>query len=95
MTHCILGQETSLVGEVLVKWVEAVQFRLPMAVGGAIFGPLRFKPNQREAYHQLLPWAIQQGTEAKFLLNIYYEQRWEQDLEDFRKEFNISPPPSQ
>ena len=92
LTHCILGQETSLVGEVLVKWVEAVQFRLPMAVGGAIFGPLRFKPNQREAYHQLLPWAIQQGTEAKFLLNIYYEQRWEQDLEDFRKEFNISPP---
>ena len=95
MTHCVLGQETNMVGEVLVKWVEAAQFRLPMCVGGAVFGPLRFKPNQREKYNQLLPWAIQQGTEAKFLLNIYYEQRWEQDIEEFRKEFNISLATSQ
>ena len=25
LTHCVLGQDTTMVGEVLVKWVEAVQ----------------------------------------------------------------------
>lgn len=30
-------------GEVTVKWVEAIQTKLPMCVGGAIFGPIRLK----------------------------------------------------
>jgi len=92
MTHCLLGMDTNMVGEVLVKWVEALQFRLPMCAGGALFGPLRFKPAQREKYQELLPWAVQTGQNAKFLLNIYYEERWEQDLEDLRKEMGISLP---
>lgn len=90
LTHCVLGMQTTMVGEVMVKWVEALQFRLPMCAGGAIFGPLRFNAKQRAQYQQLLPWAIQQGTEAAFLLNIYYEQRWDQDIGEFRREFNIS-----
>ena len=94
MTHAILGQDTTMVGEVLVKWVEALQFRLPMCAGGAIFGPLRFKPKQRDLYRALLPWALDQGLNAKFLLNVYYEKRWEQDINEFRKEFNISVAPS-
>ena len=39
-------------------------------------------------------WALTQGAETKFLLNIYYEERWEQDISDFRREFNISLPPT-
>jgi hypothetical protein len=31
-------------GEVTVKWVEAIQTRLPMCVGGALFGALRLYP---------------------------------------------------
>jgi ubiquinone biosynthesis protein Coq4 len=30
---------------------------------------------------------------AKFLLNIYYEKRWEQDISDLRRELRIEPPP--
>ena len=86
----MLGQNTTIVGEVLVKWVEALQFRLPMCTGGAIFGPLRFKPKQRDQYNALLPWALDQGLNAKFLLNVYYEKRWEQDIDEFRKEFYIT-----
>ena len=41
MTHAVLDMPTNMVGEVLVKWVEAIQTRLPMCIGGAIFGPLR------------------------------------------------------
>ena len=29
LTHCVLGQDTTMVGEVLVKWVEAVQVSPP------------------------------------------------------------------
>jgi len=93
LTHCILDMPTTMVGEVMVKWVEALQFGLPMCVGGAIFGPVRFKQKQREQYRKLLPWALHTGNTAKFLLSIHYENRWEQDLTDFRKEFNISKPP--
>jgi len=93
LTHCVLGMETNMVGEVLVKWVEALQFRLPMCVGGAIFGPLRFQPWQRQKYQELLPWAVQTGQSASFLLNIYYEERWGQDIEQLRKEMGITLPP--
>jgi len=93
LTHCLLNMPTTMVGEVLVKWVEALQYGLPMCVGGAIFGPLRFSSRQRERYSHLLPWALHTGKSADFLLNIYYEQRWDQDLASFRKEFNITEPP--
>jgi len=95
LTHCLLGMDTNMVGEVLVKWVEALQFRLPMCVGGAIFGPLRLKPGQRQKYQQLLPWAVQTGKTASFLLNCYYEERWEQDLDQLRGEFGITLPPKE
>ena len=92
LTHCLLQQQPRMVGEVLVKWVEALQFRLPMCVGGAVFGPLRFSEKQREEYRVLLPWAVRQGTQASFLLNTYYEKRWEQDIADLRRELNITLP---
>jgi len=93
LTHCVLDMPTTMVGEVAVKWVEALQFGLPMCVGGAILGPVRFKQKQRKQYRRLLPWALHTGKTAKFLLSIHYENRWEQDLADFRKEFNINKPP--
>ena len=93
LTHCVLGMDTNMVGEVLVKWVEAVQFRLPMCVGGAIFGPLRLKPHQKQKYEQLLPWAVGTGQGANFLLNTYYEERWGQDTGQLRKEMGIGFPP--
>ena len=34
------------------------------------------------------------GRDAKFLPGIYYEERWDQDILEFRKEINIKHPPS-
>lgn len=93
LTHCILDMPTNMVGEVAVKWVEALQFGLPMCIGGAIFGPLRFGAKQRNHYRAILPWAVHTGKTAGFLLSIHYENRWEQDMADFKKEFNISTAP--
>jgi len=94
LTHCLLGMPTNMVGEVVVKWVEALQYNLPMCVTGAIFGPLRFGEKQRAQYKLLLPWALKTGENSKFLLNCYYEQRWDQDMDSFKAEFNILNPPN-
>ena len=39
--HTLLGLPINMMGEVVVKWFEAVQTRLPMCAMGAIFGPIR------------------------------------------------------
>lgn len=42
--HSILNMPTNMLGEVTVKWVEAIQTRMPMCVGGAVFGAARLAP---------------------------------------------------
>jgi len=93
LTHAVLGMPTNMLGEVLVKWVEASQTRLPMCIGGAIFGPIRFKSKQRELYTDLLPWALSVGTSASLLPAIYYEKHWDQNIIEFRAQHNIPEPP--
>jgi ubiquinone biosynthesis protein COQ4 len=79
-------------GEVAVKWVEAINIGLPMCYGGAIFGALRLKPKQRELYKRhYLPWAVRMGREMKPLLPVYWEKRWTQNIDDIREELNIKP----
>lgn len=94
LTHAVLNMPTNMLGEVLVKWVEAIQTRLPMCIGGAIFGPVRFQTKQREKYLDVLPWAVSVGNSAKFLPAVYYEKRWDQNIHEFRREMNIRDPPS-
>ncbi|XP_014215898.1 ubiquinone biosynthesis protein COQ4 homolog, mitochondrial [Copidosoma floridanum] len=88
--HAVLLMPTTMLGEVAVKWVEGLQLRLPMCVAGAIFGAARLKSKQRQLYlNYHLPWAIRTGKSAKFLLSVYFEERWEQSLDDFHNEMNI------
>lgn len=44
-------------------------------------------------FTSLGPWALQNGRCARCVLSIFYERRWEQSLEDLRRELNIEPPP--
>ncbi|XP_015905201.2 ubiquinone biosynthesis protein COQ4 homolog, mitochondrial [Parasteatoda tepidariorum] len=90
LNHAILGMPTNMLGEVAIKWVEAMQTGFPMCISAAVIGPVRFKPKQRQKYvKSYLPWAIECGHKAKFLMNIYYEKRWDQDLLDLKEELNI------
>lgn len=51
-----------------MKWVEGIQTRLPMCVNGGIWGAARLRPKHRQLYLKYyLPWAIQTGTNARFL----------------------------
>lgn len=54
--------------QVTVKWVEGIQTKLPMCIGGGIWGAARLKPKHRQLYLKYyLPWAVKTGNNAKFL----------------------------
>uniref|UniRef100_A0A903Z0F3 Ubiquinone biosynthesis protein COQ4 homolog, mitochondrial n=1 Tax=Anopheles minimus TaxID=112268 RepID=A0A903Z0F3_9DIPT len=90
MVHAILDMPTNMLGEVTVKWVEALNTGLPMCYGGAVFGAFRLRPKQRQNYlRQYLPWALRTGNRIKPLMSVYWEKRWEQDVSELRKELNI------
>ncbi|XP_044733934.1 ubiquinone biosynthesis protein COQ4 homolog, mitochondrial [Chrysoperla carnea] len=90
--HTILGMPTNMLGEVTVKWIEGIQLKLPMCVSGAIFGPIRLRPKHRQIYLQYyLPWAVKTGITAEFLMNVYFEKRWDQSIDDLHKELKITP----
>uniref|UniRef100_A0A7M4DVK3 Ubiquinone biosynthesis protein COQ4 homolog, mitochondrial n=1 Tax=Crocodylus porosus TaxID=8502 RepID=A0A7M4DVK3_CROPO len=95
LMHTLLGMPTNMLGEVVVKWFEAVQTGLPMCALGAVFGPIRLKAHKLQVLTtELIPWAVQSGLRANCILNIYYERRWEQMVESLREEIGILPPPS-
>lgn len=77
-------------GEVVVKWIEGIQTGLPMCVTGGLFGATRLRPKQRQRYlNSHLKWAIDVGFTSKPFLYIYYEERWEQPLQELQ--FEICP----
>jgi len=85
LVHVVTGQPTNMLGEVVVKWIEGIQTGLPMCVTGGLFGATRLRPKQRGKYvNSHLKWAIDVGFTSKLFLNIYYEQRWEQPLNELK-----------
>ncbi|KAM6985080.1 ubiquinone biosynthesis protein COQ4 homolog, mitochondrial [Aplochiton taeniatus] len=94
LLHTLLGMPTNMLGEVAVKWFEAAQTGLPMCILGAALGPLRLSTSRLQPLVTSLgPWAVRNGRQARCVLSIFYEQRWEQSLDDLRHELNIEPPP--
>ncbi|XP_058380158.1 ubiquinone biosynthesis protein COQ4 homolog, mitochondrial [Diceros bicornis minor] len=94
MLHTLLGMPTNILGEIVVKWFEAVQTGLPMCILGALFGPIRLSAQSlRVLVSELIPWAVQNGRRAPCVLNLYYERRWEQPLRALREELGITDPP--
>ena len=94
-THTLLSMPTNILGEVLVKWVEAIQTDLPMCWLGGLFGATRLNQPAREFYRTTgLPWALRCGHEAVDLMSIHYETRFEQDLNELRRELKIPTPPN-
>ncbi|KAI7684821.1 hypothetical protein SSS_02318 [Sarcoptes scabiei] len=94
LVHCTLMMPTNMLGEVIVKWVEAIQTNLPMCWLGGLFGPIKLNDWAREAYlKEGLPFALNCGYQAKKFMNIYFEKRFEQDFTDLQQELNIPKPP--
>lgn len=90
LVHLLCRMRPNMLGEVVVKWVEALQTQLPMCYGAAIGGALRLSRPQRQLYQSAyLSYALNCGHSAKLLLTCHFEKRWEQDLNDLRAELRI------
>ncbi|KYQ93334.1 coenzyme Q biosynthesis protein [Tieghemostelium lacteum] len=90
--HVLAGIETDVQGELAVKWLEMIQTGLPMTAMSSIVGPLRCTwSEQMELYNHMIPWAIKTGRNCKNLMNVRYEDHWEQNLDDFRNYLNFQP----
>lgn len=90
IVHTILGQPTTIKGEVLVKAFEGVQTRLPLCILGGLIGPVRLTNEERLEYlARGLPWAVRCGREARLLMTVMFEERFEQDIDELRRELNI------
>ncbi|KAG2456093.1 COQ4 protein, partial [Polypterus senegalus] len=93
--HTLLGMPTNMLGEVAVKCFEAVQTRLPMCILGAALGPLRLSARRLQILTTtLVPWALTNGRNATFMMNVYYERYWEMDVESLREQLGLTPPPT-
>uniref|UniRef100_A0A8C5L9H1 Ubiquinone biosynthesis protein COQ4 homolog, mitochondrial n=1 Tax=Jaculus jaculus TaxID=51337 RepID=A0A8C5L9H1_JACJA len=94
LLHTLLGMPTNILREIVVKWFEAVQTGLPMCILSALFGPIHLRAQSLQALvSELIPWAVQNRCRAPCVLNLYYEQRWEQPLMSLQEQLGITPPP--
>lgn len=92
--HCILSLPVDVLSELAVKAFEAANLGLPMAALGAAFGHLRLSPARRSRYFkEYVPWAMRCGGSAQSLITVYWEKRWEQDVEEMKRELGIWDPP--
>lgn len=89
--HTILDQPTTIKGEVIVKAFEGVQTRLPLCILGGLVGPVRLSHSERlEYFRKDLRWAIQTATNCQFLMSVYFEKRFDQDIDDLRRELRLT-----
>ena len=94
-THVLLGLSINVSSEVLVKAFEAAQTNILMCWGATLAGPLIVGPKHRRRYLERdMKWALTNGWNSKLLMNVYFEKRFEQPIDDLRAELNIKPYPS-
>ncbi|KAK9761868.1 Ubiquinone biosynthesis protein [Basidiobolus ranarum] len=92
--HALTGFGISVEDELALKWFEFAQTGLPMTLLGSVFGPLRLPSVERKHLFEVyVPWAIRCGSNAKFLMNVMYEEQFERPLDELRKELGIYLPP--
>ncbi|KAI1730576.1 coenzyme Q (ubiquinone) biosynthesis protein coq4 domain-containing protein [Ditylenchus destructor] len=89
-THTLLEMRPNMLGEVTVKYFEAIQLGLPMCIMAAIFGGVRLGPKHREQLlKHNLPWVVEQAKNSRFLLALDWENRFEQRIRDIQEECSI------
>ena len=88
--HCVVNLPVDGLSELAVKFFEFANLGLPMCGFAAAFGHLRITPKKRERlFREYAPWAVKCGASAQSLITVYWEERWEQSVEEMKKEFGI------
>lgn len=93
--HAICNFSVNVESELAIKYFEFANLGLPLAAISALGGPLRLSAKKRDIlFSQYVPWALKYGSTSQCLMNVYWEKRWEQDVEELRKELGIRDSPA-
>ncbi|KAI1796885.1 ubiquinone biosynthesis protein COQ4 mitochondrial [Ganoderma leucocontextum] len=88
--HCIVNMPVNVEAELAVKFFEFANLGLPMTGLAAGFGHLRLTQKKREKlFRDFVPWAVKCGSSAQSLITVYWEKRWDQNIDELRKELAI------
>ncbi|KAF6233675.1 hypothetical protein HO173_008232 [Letharia columbiana] len=91
--HALTGLPVFVEGEVALKAFEFANTLLPMT-GLSVFAITRMKPAERiRFWNTYLPWAVSNGLRSKDIINVYWEEELERDVDDLRNELGIKRPP--
>lgn len=91
--HALTGLPVFVEGEVALKAFEFANTLLPMT-GLSLFAITRMTPSERARFWKTyLPWAVSNGLRSKAVINVYWEEELERDVDDLRRELGIERPP--
>ncbi|KMP00296.1 ubiquinone biosynthesis protein COQ4 [Coccidioides immitis H538.4] len=91
--HAVTGLPIVVEGEIALKAFEFMNTLIPMT-GLSVFAAIRLKPEEKQRFWSIhLPWAIRSGLASKELINVYWEEQLERDVNELREELNIEKPP--
>ncbi|KAG0300176.1 Ubiquinone biosynthesis protein [Dissophora globulifera] len=92
--HTLTGLPVTVDAEIGLKWFEMVQTGLPMTVLSSFFGPLRLSSQERERLFNIyVPWALENGSNARSLMNVRWEDWMERSVEEVQRELCVKPCP--
>lgn len=91
--HALTGLPIFVEGEIGLKAFEFANTGLPMTAL-SLAAIVRLKPQERQRmFNTYLPWAFSNGLGSVDLINIYWEEELETDVDDLRARLGIEPPP--
>ncbi|KAF9872245.1 coenzyme Q biosynthesis protein Coq4 [Colletotrichum karsti] len=91
--HALTGLPVVREGEVALKAFEFANTLIPMT-GLATFSYITLKEGERRRFREIYgPWAVRNGLRAKEVINVYWEEQFERDVDELRAELGIERPP--
>lgn len=91
--HALTGLPIVREGEVALKAFEFANTLLPMT-GLSTLAFVTLKPQERSRFWSTyLPWALKNGARSKEVINVFWEEQLERDVDDLRRELGIEQPP--
>ncbi|KAI0437029.1 Coq4-domain-containing protein [Xylaria telfairii] len=91
--HALTGLPVVREGEVALKAFEFANTLLPMT-GLSVLAVATLKPAERRRFWSIYgPWAVRNGLRSEEVINVYWEEELETDVDVLRTRLNIEAPP--
>ncbi|KAH7308461.1 coenzyme Q biosynthesis protein Coq4-domain-containing protein [Stachybotrys elegans] len=91
--HAVTGLPIVKEGEVALKAFEFANTLLPMTGLSMLAVTTMKRPERQRFWSIYLPWAIKNGSRSHEVINVFWEEELERDVEDLRRELGIDQPP--